>query len=378
MRRSRAAGRSGALVEVLVDDHARESPSPPPAASYLAGRGAFVAERDHVRRLELAPADVPPNVHARAYAALDRVAERRAVDDRRRASAGCRRSEDAVDLVEQVHVRRVMRLVAALRPGADVWAAPSRVKSATYSSMISGPRLDAVATTAIRAFSPPHAATKRDSTVRFWSLSSAPPMTYSAPTRLSESGMPEPYVLRPSRCAGLAAMGKTWLMAATGYRQLIIMRHAKTEQSAGSDRARKLTSRGRADARAGGRWLGDNGLTPTLILTSPASRALATADIVAAELTGGPETRTVEDLYGASPAEAIEILASTDDGAASVLVVGHNPTMEELAYLLQREAGEPWAPHLATAGLAVLDVPGEWADLAPGSADLTHWHVPRS
>src|SRR6476661_490517 len=104
--------------------------------------------------------------------------------------------------------------------------------------------------------------------------------------------MPEPYVLRPSRCAGLAAMGKTWAMVETAYRELIIMRHAKTEQSAGSDRARKLTSRGRADARAGGRWLRDNGFAPGLVLTSPAARALATAEIAAAQLASPPELRS--------------------------------------------------------------------------------------
>jgi phosphohistidine phosphatase len=172
-------------------------------------------------------------------------------------------------------------------------------------------------------------------------------------------------------------MGKTWRMVETGYRQLIVMRHAKTEQSAGSDRSRKLTSRGRADARAGGRWLLDNGFAPEVVLVSPATRALSTAEIVSAELTTGPELRTVGDLYGASASEAVEILASTEPEVASVLVVGHNPTMADLAHRLQRDPADPWAAHLPTAGQVVLQVPGRWTDLAMGSAELTHAHVPR-
>ena len=172
-------------------------------------------------------------------------------------------------------------------------------------------------------------------------------------------------------------MGNTWRMVGTGYRELIIMRHAKTEQSAGSDRARRLTTRGRADARAGGRWLDDNGLTPDVVLASPAARALATGEIVCAELSGGLEPRSVDELYGVSADQVVEILASTEPTVSSLLVVGHNPTMEDLAYGMQQDPDDAWAAHLPTAGLVVLRAPGEWADLAMGVAELTHWYVPR-
>jgi phosphohistidine phosphatase len=166
-------------------------------------------------------------------------------------------------------------------------------------------------------------------------------------------------------------------MVRAGYRELIIMRHAKTEQTAGSDRARKLTSRGRADSRAAGRWLVENGFAPEVVLTSPAARALGTADIVCAELGTRPELRTVDDLYGASPAETVEILSSLDPTVRSALVVGHNPTMGALAHRLQEDPESSWPPHLPTAGLAVLDVPGEWAQLSMGAGELTRSHVPR-
>ncbi len=166
-------------------------------------------------------------------------------------------------------------------------------------------------------------------------------------------------------------------MVETGYRQLIVMRHAKTEQGAPSDRARELTSRGRRDARAAGRWLADNGLSPDLVLVSPAVRARSTAELVSAELASAPEVRTVDELYGASAEEATAVVAGTAADVASVLVVGHNPTMGELAHRLQQDPDDPWAPHLPTAGLVVLSVPDGWAALAVGSARLTHRQVPR-
>ena len=172
-------------------------------------------------------------------------------------------------------------------------------------------------------------------------------------------------------------MGKTWGMVESGYRQLIVMRHAKTEQTAGSDRLRRLTSRGRADAKAAGRWLDDHDLAPDLVLSSPAARARETADIVAAALGGEPEIRTVDSLYGADADDVVELVGLAGSNIRIILVAGHNPTMGELAHRLQRDAADPWAPHLPTAGLAILSVPGDWADLTLGSTELTHWHVPR-
>lgn len=166
-------------------------------------------------------------------------------------------------------------------------------------------------------------------------------------------------------------------MVKTGYRQLILMRHAKTEQSASSDRARELTSRGRRDSRSAGGWLRENAITPSVVLTSSAARARATADIVCGALDGTPDVRVEDDLYGASAAEVVETIQSKGGEARVVLVVGHNPTMEELAHALQKDPADPLAPHLPTAGLAVLEVPAEWSDLEMGSAALNQWHVPR-
>lgn len=175
----------------------------------------------------------------------------------------------------------------------------------------------------------------------------------------------------------LAADGQDWGMVEPGYRQLIVMRHAKTEQLADSDRARKLTPRGRTDARAGSAWLREQGVTPEIALVSPAARARETADLVADGISPSLAVRIVEELYGASPTEVIEIVAGVAAGARSVIVIGHNPTMADLVREVQRDVSKQSAAHLPTAGIAVLELSTEWADLRAGTAVLREWHVPR-
>lgn len=166
-------------------------------------------------------------------------------------------------------------------------------------------------------------------------------------------------------------------MAETVSRDLLVMRHAKTEQSAGTDRERGLTTRGRADAEAAGRWLRAQGFELDVVLTSPAVRARDTADLVASRLAVAPEVRVVEELYQASAEDVLEIVAAVEDSRRRVLVVGHNPTMEELTHVLPRRQPDASEAHLPTAGVVVLAVPGGWHQLTAGSASVVSRHVAR-
>lgn len=157
---------------------------------------------------------------------------------------------------------------------------------------------------------------------------------------------------------------------------MILLRHAKTEQQASSDRVRELTPHGRRDATAAGSWLRDHDLVPDLVLVSPAARALATARLACERLPVEPEIRVVEELYGASVGEALDVLTGVDDEVRRLLLVGHNPTMEDLASELQDGAGEPAAEHLPTAAIAVLRLPGVWSELGLRSAELTERYSP--
>lgn len=171
-------------------------------------------------------------------------------------------------------------------------------------------------------------------------------------------------------------------------RLLVVLRHAKAAPHAPAssgetgDRGRPLTDRGHADAADVGRWLTREGLRPDLALVSPAVRTRETLADVLAQLPEEPTVQEVEGLYGADPQDVVEHLLGVPADTGTVLVVGHNPTMEDLIWRLQADPASPWPDNLPTSGLGVLEVPVAWADLALGAADggvaLVDGHIGRS
>jgi phosphohistidine phosphatase len=94
---------------------------------------------------------------------------------------------------------------------------------------------------------------------------------------------------------------------------------------------------------------------------------------------GDPEVLVEERLYGASRRELLDRLLELPDRARSVLLIGHLPAIQELAVLLTRD-GEDLSrvrEKYPTAALAELQFTGEWADLAPGCAELVGFVKPR-
>lgn len=116
---------------------------------------------------------------------------------------------------------------------------------------------------------------------------------------------------------------------------LLLVRHAKSswDDPALGDRARPLNDRGRRDAPKMGTRLARRGVRPDLILSSPATRALATAESIAGEL-GYERGRIVTDerLYAAEPDRLLAVIRRLDDDARCVLLVGHNPELTALAH----------------------------------------------
>jgi phosphohistidine phosphatase len=160
-------------------------------------------------------------------------------------------------------------------------------------------------------------------------------------------------------------------------RRLVVMRHAKAEQLAANDHARNLSRRGVRDARQAGAWLKREEYVPTFALVSSAARTTGTLDALAEGMGEEPEANITRDMYGADAEEAIELINEIADKHEIVIVIGHNPTMADLAFTLQAEAQDEWPPHLQTAGLVVLEFDGSWADLKPHSAELIEWEVSR-
>lgn len=113
---------------------------------------------------------------------------------------------------------------------------------------------------------------------------------------------------------------------------LLILRHAKSswDNAQLTDYERPLNKRGKQDAPRMGKLLREQDLAPDLIITSSAERALATAEAVALASGYEQEIRATRSFYHADPAAYIEALRQLDDSLERVMVVGHNPGMEEL------------------------------------------------
>lgn len=117
--------------------------------------------------------------------------------------------------------------------------------------------------------------------------------------------------------------------------RLMLLRHARAEPANGfADFDRPLIARGRSGIRAVAAFMAENGLRPDLALVSPARRAAETWDITAASL---PDSRPVRHdglLYGASEKTLLAVIRQVAAGYRSVLLVGHNPGLEQLAKAL--------------------------------------------
>jgi phosphohistidine phosphatase len=160
--------------------------------------------------------------------------------------------------------------------------------------------------------------------------------------------------------------------------RLLLLRHAKAvpPAEAPTDASRALASRGERDAHLIGARLRERGTQLGLIVTSPARRALHTAEIVAAAL-DYPRERIVVDerLYLAGPVDTLAVIATLDANHANVLVVGHNPGLSELAATLLPELGDIDLP---TCGLVALDTAShDWASLCDAPLRLAYSDSPK-
>jgi phosphohistidine phosphatase len=158
------------------------------------------------------------------------------------------------------------------------------------------------------------------------------------------------------------------LSAADEPRRLLLLRHGKSDWSAGgeSDHARPLARRGEDAAEAVGRWITESRLTPDLVLSSTAVRARLTAEL--ARESGGwtCPLKLAEELYGAAPERLLEICRALDPELRRPLLVGHQPAWGALVSLLAG-GGRFRFP---TGALAVLRCDGPWPDLSAGRAEL--------
>jgi len=157
--------------------------------------------------------------------------------------------------------------------------------------------------------------------------------------------------------------------------KLYLMRHAKSEwhSAVSSDFERPLNPRGVKDAARMGQWLHAQQSAPGLILSSPAQRAKQTAQAVADAMgLAADRIQLNKDLYLADRATLLHILHSVPEQTESVLLVAHNPGLDDLVEWLAPDppALSESGKLMTTAAIAIFGVPVSWAKLKRGGAEL--------
>jgi phosphohistidine phosphatase len=154
-----------------------------------------------------------------------------------------------------------------------------------------------------------------------------------------------------------------------GTRRLTLLRHGKAQSidSCAEDFERALTRRGTIETQEMAMRIVYRGLIPDLILVSPAERAWATAEIIAAacEL-DAKQVQCARELYLATPEATWRLLARRDARLRHIMICGHNPGLSQIA---SRLGPKPMPRELPTAGIAsAVWHNASWETLLPESA----------
>jgi phosphohistidine phosphatase len=165
-------------------------------------------------------------------------------------------------------------------------------------------------------------------------------------------------------------------------RQLYLLRHAKSswDEPGLGDHDRPLAKRG----RKAGAMLRDvfraEAIRPDLALVSSAMRTRET--FVALDLDPSPPVKILPALYHAEPDAILDIVRAAPEAARALLVVGHNPGLQDFAVQLANETNSALVRSLAdsfpTGALAQFELDRPWAQLAAGCGRLTRFVTPRT
>jgi phosphohistidine phosphatase len=160
-------------------------------------------------------------------------------------------------------------------------------------------------------------------------------------------------------------------------KRLFLLRHAKSswEDEDVPDHDRPLAPRGRKAAKRMAKHLRDEGISPSLVLCSSARRTRETLE----RLEPDGDVRVERELYGASASELLERLRLVPDKTQSVMLIGHNPAVQELALELAAD-GDGLVDverKFPTCALATLSLRGTWGELEAGAAELVAFVSPK-
>jgi phosphohistidine phosphatase len=164
-----------------------------------------------------------------------------------------------------------------------------------------------------------------------------------------------------------------------GTRRLTLMRHGKAQSidACAEDFERALTRRGIIEAREMAKRIVYRDLIPDLILVSPAERAWATAEIIAAACDlDAKQVQCARELYLGTPEATWRLLERRNHALRHIMICGHNPGLSQVA---SRLGPKPQARELPTAGIAsAVWRNAEWETLQPESAASCDFDDPES
>ncbi len=166
-------------------------------------------------------------------------------------------------------------------------------------------------------------------------------------------------------------------------RKLLLMRHAKAVREAGlSDHARRLTDRGRADAALIAGFLHDNSLSPDLAFASDSARTRETLEIALGSFGNKPAARLDPNLYLAEPLQILKTVRVAPASVTTLMVIGHNPGIAELALALTGRGAPADVRRLAasfpTSAVAVLAFDAVWSEVAEPGGRLERFVVAKT
>jgi phosphohistidine phosphatase len=160
-------------------------------------------------------------------------------------------------------------------------------------------------------------------------------------------------------------------------KQLFVLRHAKSswDDPGLPDHDRPLAPRGRKAVKLLAAHVREAGIEPALVLCSSARRTRETLEGVSP----GGEQQIESELYGASTAELLERLRRIPAQTASVMLIGHNPSLQVLVLRLAGRGEDLDAVRnkFPTGALATLTFDGPWSVLGPGAAELAAYVRPK-
>ncbi len=164
-------------------------------------------------------------------------------------------------------------------------------------------------------------------------------------------------------------------------KRLYLLRHAKSswDDPTLADYDRPLAPRGRRAAKVMAEHVRREGIAPELVLCSPSRRTRQTLARIAPGLGESTDAQMRSELYAASAADLLEVLNAVPDEVESVMLIGHNPGIQDLALSLARDGPEiaRLRVKFPTAALATLEVGASWRELAPRTVELVSFVKPK-